>query len=88
MAVAPILSWEGLGLNQGTGWLFQNLDINIGPRDKLALIGRNGVGKTTLLRLIAGQIEGDRGVRSIQPGTRVVMLEQDPFFTGFKTLLD
>src|SRR5690606_5233772 len=59
-----------------------------GPRDRLALIGRNGAGKTTLLRLIAGQIEGDRGVRSIQPGVRVVILEQDPFFTGFKTLLD
>ena len=88
MAVAPILSWEGLGLNQGTGWLFQDLNLNIGPRDKLALIGRNGAGKTTLLRLIAGEIEGDRGVRSIQPGTRVVLLEQDPFFTGFKTLLD
>lgn len=88
MAIAPILSWEGLGLIQGSGWLFQDLDINIGPRDRLALIGRNGAGKTTLLRLIAGQVEADKGKRSIQPGTRVVTLEQDPFFTGFDTLLD
>ena len=88
MALAPILSWEQLGLIQGSGWLFQGLDLHIGPRDRLALIGRNGVGKTTLLRLIADQIEADRGKRSVQPGTKVVMLEQDPFFTGYATLMD
>ena len=88
MAAAPILSWEGLGLQQGSGWLFQELDLHIAPRDRLALIGRNGAGKTTLLRLIAGEIEADRGKRSIQPGTKIVMLEQDPFFTGFETLMD
>lgn len=88
MAAAPILSWEGLSLQQGSGWLFRDLDINIAPRDRLALIGRNGAGKTTLLRLIAGTVDADRGKRSIQPGTRIVTLEQDPFFTGFATLMD
>ena len=88
MAAAPILSWEGLSLIQGAGWLFRDLDIHIGPRDRLALIGRNGAGKTTLLRLIAGQIDADKGKRSIQPGTRIVTLEQDPFFTGHDTLMD
>jgi ATP-binding cassette subfamily F protein uup len=88
MAAAPILSWESLGLQQGNGWLFRDLDMAIGPRDRLALIGRNGAGKTTMLRLIAGEIEADKGTRSVQPGTRIVMLEQDPFFTGFDTLLD
>ncbi len=88
MASAPILSWEGLGLNQGTHWLFQGLDLQIGPRDRLALIGRNGAGKTTLLKLIAGTVDADKGTRSVQPGTRVVTLEQDPFFTGFDTLMD
>ncbi|OYW85459.1 MAG: elongation factor 3 [Sphingobium sp. 32-64-5] len=68
--------------------MFQNLDIYIGERDRLALIGRNGAGKTTLLRLIGGQIEADRGKRSIVPGTRVVMLEQDPRVEGFATLRD
>jgi ABC transport system ATP-binding/permease protein len=88
MAAAPILSWEDLGLQQGSGWLFRGLDLNIAPRDRLALIGRNGAGKTTLLRLIAGEIEADKGKRSIQPGTRIVVLEQDPFFTGYATLMD
>ncbi len=85
---APILSYEGLGLVQGTGWLFQDLDIYIGARDRLALIGRNGAGKTTLLKLLAGHIEPDKGKRTIVPGTHVVLLEQEPDFTGHATLMD
>jgi ATP-binding cassette subfamily F protein uup len=98
MAEPPILSWEGLGLQQGGGWLFgappgfpnggAGMDLHIGPRDRLALIGRNGAGKTTLLRLIAGQIEADRGLRKTRPNTQIVLLEQDPDFTGCETLMD
>jgi ATP-binding cassette subfamily F protein uup len=85
---APILSYENLGLVQGAGWLFRGLDLNIGERDRLALIGRNGAGKTTLLKLIAGKVEPDEGRRSVVPGTRVVILEQDPDVSGFATLRD
>ncbi|KQZ74206.1 elongation factor 3 [Sphingopyxis sp. Root214] len=85
---APILSYEGLGLVQGSGWLFQDLDIYVGERDRLALIGRNGAGKTTLLKLLAGQIDADKGKRVIVPGTHVVMLEQEPDFSSFATLMD
>ena len=85
---APILAYENLGLVQGSGWLFRGLDLYIGERDRLALIGRNGAGKSTLLRLIAGRIEADEGRRTIQPGTLVVLLEQDPQVSGFATLLD
>ncbi len=93
MAQPPILSWEGLGLQQGGRWLFGapetgGIDLHIGPRDRIALIGRNGAGKTTLFRLIDDQIEADRGQRKIKPGTRVVLLEQDPKVTGFDTLMD
>ncbi|MBO9668911.1 MAG: ATP-binding cassette domain-containing protein [Sphingobium sp.] len=85
---APLLSYEQLGLIQGSGWLFRGLDLHIGARDRLALIGRNGAGKTTLLKLIAGRIEADEGKRSIVAGTNVVMLEQDPDVSGYATLRD
>ena len=85
---APILSYEKLGLVQGSGWLFRDLDIHVGPRDRLALIGRNGAGKSTLLKLLAGSIDSDEGRRTIVPGTRVVMLEQDPDVARFATLRD
>ena len=85
---APILSYEGLGLVQGSGWLFQDLDIYVGARDRLALIGRNGAGKTTLLKLLANRIDADKGKRTIVPGTHVVMLEQEPDLSSFDTLMD
>ena len=85
---APVLAYEGLGLVQGSGWLFRGLDLFVGPRDRLALIGRNGAGKSTLLRCLAAQIETDEGRRTIQPGVKVVLLEQDPVLTGFSTLRD
>ena len=85
---APILAYENLGLVQGSGWLFRDLDIHIGTRDRLALIGRNGAGKTTLLKLIGGRIDADEGRRTIVPGTRVILLEQDPQVTGYVTLED
>jgi ATP-binding cassette subfamily F protein uup len=86
--VAPLLAYEDLGLIQGAGWLFRHLNFYVGPRDRLALIGRNGAGKTTLLKLIAGTIDSDEGRRTIVPGTRVVLLEQDPNLAGFQTLAD
>jgi len=80
-------------LHQGEGWLFggpdtDGLDLHIGPRDRMALIGRNGAGKTTLLRLITGEIESDRGLRKVKPGTNIVLLEQEPDFSGCDTLMD
>ena len=94
MAEPPILSWEGLGLQQGGGWLFgdpakgDGLDLHIGPRDRIAMIGRNGAGKTTLLKLITNQIEADRGLRKVKPGTNIVWLEQEPDYSAFATLMD
>ncbi|MBY8826894.1 ABC-F family ATP-binding cassette domain-containing protein [Hephaestia mangrovi] len=85
---APVLAYEKLGLIQGSGWLFRNIDLNIGARDRLALIGRNGAGKTTLFKAIADLIEVDEGRRIIQPGTRVVLLEQEPKLAGFATLME
>lgn len=88
MAAPPIISYEKLGLQQGGGWLFEDIDLHIGPRDRLALIGRNGAGKTTLMKLVAGQVEADKGTRTILPGTNIVMLDQDPDVAAHKTLLD
>ena len=85
---APILTLEGIGLVQGSGWLFRDLDIAIGTRDRLALIGRNGAGKTTLLRMLAGHVEPDEGRRTIVQGARVMLIEQDPAMATHATLRD
>ena len=85
---APVLSYENLGLIQGEGWLFRGLDIYVGERDRLALIGRNGAGKTTLLKCLADLIDPDEGRRTIVPGTKVVLLEQDPVIAPEGSLRD
>lgn len=88
MAAPPIFSYEGLGLNQGSNWLFHDIDLHIGPQDRLAMIGRNGAGKTTMLRLISNEIESDKGRRTVIPGTNIVMLQQDPDFSSHNILMD
>jgi ABC transport system ATP-binding/permease protein len=88
MSQPPIFAFESLALQQGGGWLFRDIDLFIGPRDRLALIGRNGAGKTTLMKLVAGTVEADKGKRIVVPGTNIVMLEQDPDVAAFPTLLD
>jgi ATP-binding cassette subfamily F protein uup len=88
MSQPPIFAFENLALQQGGGWLFQDIDLFIGARDRLALIGRNGAGKTTLMKLVAGSVEADKGNRVVVPGTNIVMLEQDPDVTSFDRLVD
>ncbi|HEX9954468.1 MAG TPA: ATP-binding cassette domain-containing protein [Allosphingosinicella sp.] len=85
---APVLAFENLGLLHGNGWMFRGIDIFVGARDRLALIGRNGAGKTTLLKCLAGTIDSDEGRRTMQPGTKVILLEQDPAVARFETLRD
>ncbi|MBV8971286.1 MAG: ABC-F family ATP-binding cassette domain-containing protein, partial [Sphingomonadaceae bacterium] len=83
---APVLALESIGLVQGSSWLLRGLDLTIGERDRLALVGRNGAGKTTLLKILAGRLDTDEGRRTIRPGARVVLLDQDPPVAGFSTL--
>ncbi len=85
---APILTLEDIGLIQGSGWLLRGLDLFIGERDRLALVGRNGAGKTTLLKVLAGLVQVDEGRRTVRPGAKIILLEQDPSVAGFATLRD
>lgn len=64
--------------------LINNFNISIGARDRICIIGRNGKGKTTLLRLLAGEILPDKGVINEHPNTRKGLFEQ----TNIKTLVD
>ncbi len=54
--------------------------------DKVALVGRNGCGKTTLMRLIEGSLAADDGQVQTARGTRIGMLHQDPQLDGQRTL--
>ena len=83
----PILALKDVRLADGPVMLFDGVDLGLEPRTRACLVGRNGTGKSTLLRILAGQLEPDGGQRFIQPGVRIGQVPQEPVITG-DTVLD
>ena len=57
----PLLRFEGVTCRRGGRTLFENMDLSLGPGDALHLIGPNGCGKSSLLRLAAGLLRAEQG---------------------------
>ncbi|MBU6140656.1 MAG: ATP-binding cassette domain-containing protein [Proteobacteria bacterium] len=76
MKSSPILSVREATISFAKKVLFENLSFNIFPRDCVCLIGKNGVGKTTLMNVIAGEFELDCGDRFLVPGALMGYLTQ------------
>ncbi|MEP1151777.1 MAG: ABC-F family ATP-binding cassette domain-containing protein [Balneola sp.] len=72
------LSTENLSKKYGLKLLFEDLTFGISKGDKTALIAQNGVGKSTLLKLLAGKETPDSGKVMIRNGIKVSILEQEP----------
>ena len=82
------VSAEGLTKSYGIKPLFQNISFNIEEGDKVALVARNGTGKSTLLRILAGVETLDSGSLWIHKDVTVALFEQEPTFTEDKSILD
>lgn len=72
-----LLKINNLKKTFGGNLLFDNLSIDINPKDKAALIGRNGVGKSTLVKIIQNEITPDSGEIFIYKQARIGYLSQD-----------
>lgn len=57
--------------------MFENAQFSVEPRERICLIGRNGEGKSTLLKIVAGLFPPDKGEFEISPGLRIAYLQQD-----------
>ncbi len=76
MANHPLLSIRNATISFARKVLFENLSLNLFPRDRVCLIGKNGVGKTTLINAIFGSIEFDVGERWVMPNCILGYLSQ------------
>ena len=72
----PLLKLDNVSLNYGTHVLLDQVNLSLRKGQKIGLLGRNGEGKTTLLKLIADSIKPDSGERWLRPGIKLAWLDQ------------
>ncbi len=72
------LSAESVSKTYSDRWLFKDLSLGISQGEKFALVGNNGVGKSTLLKILTGEIQPDHGKVSTRQGIRLGYLTQQP----------
>ncbi len=83
-----VLAAENISKSYGERALLSDVTLQINQGDKIGLIGVNGTGKSTLLRLLAGEEAPDGGSIFCQPGHRVAYLPQNPVFAPEDTVLE
>ena len=82
------VSAENITKSFGITPLFNNISFHINEGDKIALVARNGVGKSTLLRILQGIETPDEGKLWIHKDVTVALFEQDPALEENKTVID
>ena len=83
-----MITASNISLSYGTQVLFKNVNIKFTPGNCYGVIGANGAGKSTFLKILSGEIEPDTGEVIITPGQRMAVLRQDHFAFNDYTVLD
>ena len=83
-----LLNAEGISKSYSEKILLDNVSLGINEGDKIGLIGVNGTGKSTFLKILAGVDEAEAGTVITGNGVRIGYLPQNPDFDGDKTILE
>jgi ATP-binding cassette subfamily F protein uup len=73
----PLVSLQNISLGFGGPLLLEGIDLQIEPGERVCLVGRNGTGKSTIMRVITGEVKPDSGMVVFQQGLRTSLLTQE-----------
>ncbi len=83
-----MISANDITLSYGKRVLFKDVNIKFTPGNCYGLIGANGAGKSTFLKILAGEVEADKGTISVGPRERIAVLKQDQFAYDEQTVFN
>ena len=83
-----MITISDLALQYSGTFLFQHVDLQFTAGNCYGVIGANGAGKSTFLKLLSGELDSTKGTISIKPGLRMSVLKQDQFRYEAYTILD
>ena len=74
-----MISANNISLSYGSQVLFKDVNLKFSPEECYGIIGANGAGKSTFLKILSGEIEPDSGEVFVTPGQRLSFMRQDHF---------
>ena len=83
-----MITVSNLGMQFGGQWLFQHADLQFLPGNCYGVIGANGAGKSTFLKLLCGELDSTAGEIAVTPGQRISVLRQNQNAYDDYTVLD
>jgi len=83
-----MLVTSGIAMQFGAKPLFENVSVKFGDGNRYGLIGANGCGKSTFMKILAGELEATAGNMSLESGERMAWLRQDQFAYEDSRVLD
>ncbi len=84
----PLIRLNNVSIAYGMHALLKNADFQLDPGERVGLLGRNGEGKSTLMKIIAGNVQADNGEVWCEPQLKLAWLEQSPNLKDDDTIYD
>ena len=84
----PLVALDKVSIAFGHLPLLDEVTVQVDPGERIAIIGRNGTGKSTLLQILSGDLQPDAGLVLRQPGVRIARLVQDVPLSTDRTVAD